>query len=589
MVVDQPTRLSQPPSPPPAAAQSELAIRVRDASKMYRIYDRPRDRLKQMLWRGRRVYGREFWALRGVSFEVQRGEAVGIIGRNGSGKSTLLQIIAGTLAPTEGEVEVSGRVAALLELGSGFNPEFTGRENVFLNGAILGIGRDDINDRFDEIAAFADIGEFIDQPVKIYSSGMMLRLAFAVQAHLQPDVLIVDEALSVGDLYFQHKCMRRIKQLVDQGTTLLFVSHDTATVKRFCRRGLWLEAGQAHYYGEAGVAAEKYLAFTRMRDLEGWAPSPVEQEGSFTATEAPTPLLPLDQLLPHVASELDLSDNRLFLRGRWEWATSAETPLLARRTTDPTALAGFRCGGNRVDLAFFAGPQACPVRVTIDGQERILDLYHPIEQQVEKISLEVKPGQHIVLIGPAEHVPGHGAEVCWLGGRACTTPHLTFRRDASINLNNSAVERYGSGKARLTAVDLLDYNSGQPVSPAAFGQRVRLRVHAERLEPAGPRLEFSFVVRDQNRIDLFGTSTIDEQIRLDSTAEQFVVEFAFDIRLGPGSYSILVAFVECSEDLSYKVPMDQIDIAAVFTVTFDPLRPVWYIFNQPVTVEVSVI
>lgn len=153
------------------------AITVRDVSKMYRIYDRPQDRLKQMLWRGQRLYGREFWALRNVSFDVQRGETVGIIGRNGSGKSTLLQIIAGTLAPTEGEVVVNGRVAALLELGSGFNPEFTGRENVFLNGAILGISRAEMEARFATIAAFADIGDFIEQPVKIYSSGMLLRLS----------------------------------------------------------------------------------------------------------------------------------------------------------------------------------------------------------------------------------------------------------------------------------------------------------------------------------------------------------------------------------------------------------------------------
>lgn len=221
----------------------EVAISVRDVGKMYRIYDRPQDRLKQMLLRGRRVYGHEFWALRNVSFDVRRGETVGIIGRNGSGKSTLLQIIAGTLAPSEGRVVVNGRVAALLELGSGFNPEFTGRENVFLNGAILGISRAEMEQRFDAIAEFADIGEFIDQPVKFYSSGMVLRLAFAVQAQVDPDILIVDEALAVGDFLFQHKCMSKMRELKERGTTILFVSHDTAAVKAHCNWAVMLRNG----------------------------------------------------------------------------------------------------------------------------------------------------------------------------------------------------------------------------------------------------------------------------------------------------------------------------------------------------------
>src|SRR5262245_51914273 len=202
MAVDYLPALEQPALPALAAPTPEVAISVRGIGKMYRMYDRPRDRLKQMLLRGRRMYGREFWALRDVSFEVRKGETVGIIGRNGSGKSTLLQIIAGTLAPSAGEVQVTGRVAALMGVGRGVNPEFTGRENVFLNGSILGFSREEMAQRFDEIAAFADIGEFIDQPVKMYSSGMFVRLAFAVQAHVPTEVLIIDEALSVGDIFF---------------------------------------------------------------------------------------------------------------------------------------------------------------------------------------------------------------------------------------------------------------------------------------------------------------------------------------------------------------------------------------------------
>ncbi|MDR4463988.1 MAG: ABC transporter ATP-binding protein [Nitrospira sp.] len=202
---------------------------------------------------------REHWALRDVSFEVQPGEAVGILGRNGAGKSTLLQIIAGTVEPTSGTVQTTGRITALLELGSGFNPEFTGRENVLLNAQILGLSREDAQARFDDIASFADIGDFIDQPVKTYSSGMMMRLAFAVQTALEPKVLIVDEALSVGDLFFQAKCMARISKLVESGVALLFVSHDISTVRQLCRRAVLLDGGVVRSMGTAATVSDQYV------------------------------------------------------------------------------------------------------------------------------------------------------------------------------------------------------------------------------------------------------------------------------------------------------------------------------------------
>lgn len=577
---------------PPAA--DDVVISARGIGKMYRIYDRPQDRLKQMFWRGRRMYGREFWALRGVSLEVERGEALGIIGRNGSGKSTLLQIIAGTLAPSEGEARVSGRVGALLELGSGFNPEFTGRENVLLNGAILGLTREEMEARFDAIAAFADIGEFIDQPIKIYSSGMLVRLAFAVQAHIQPDILIVDEALAVGDVYFQHKCMRRIKELVDQGTTLLFVSHVTETVKRFCRRGLWLDGGQARYFGEAGVAVEKYLAFMRMREVQDWSSS-ADADLSLLAAGIVEPdvgdleprvSMPMERLLPRVGHEIDLADDRLFLRGQWNLRTLAESSVALRSTVDHHALAGFVCEGSRIELAFLRGPDASAARITVDKSDHIIELFHPGNPYVEWVSLNVPAGQHTVLIRAADTGLGKRFALAWIGGRSHTSPPLAFRRDSQLGVLGSDVERYGSGKARLTAVELLDYATEQPVAELSFGQRVRLRLHAERLQPAGPQLVFSYIVRDRNRIDLFGATSVEEQIYLDPLANRYVVEFAFDVRLGPGSYSILAAFVECSEDLKSRLPMDCIDLAKVFTVTFDPDRPVWYVFHEPVAVRV---
>lgn len=245
-------------------------IRLESIGKCYRIFQHPQDRFKQaLLDRFHRVSGRkafsalyrEHWALRDISFELQPGEAVGILGRNGAGKSTLLQIIAGTLDPTEGRVETTGRITALLELGSGFNPDFTGRENVFLNAQILGLSREDALARFDDIAAFADIGDFIDQPVKTYSSGMVMRLAFAVQTAVEPKVLIVDEALSVGDMFFQAKCMARIRKLVDSGVTLLFVSHDIGVVRQLCSRALLLDGGQVNAYGQTISVADRYAKF----------------------------------------------------------------------------------------------------------------------------------------------------------------------------------------------------------------------------------------------------------------------------------------------------------------------------------------
>jgi lipopolysaccharide transport system ATP-binding protein len=235
-----------------AGRASECVIRVTGLSKYFSIYDTPRDRLKQMvmprlhrlLGRTPRSYHRAFWALNDVSFEIRRGETVGIIGRNGAGKSTLLQIISGTVEPSGGDVMTQGRIAALLELGAGFNPEFSGRENVFMNGAILGLSQEEMEQRFAEIAAFADIGEFIDQPVKTYSSGMYVRLAFAVQACVDPEILIVDEALAVGDIGFQYKCFKRMEALREKGVTILMVTHATASILEYADRCIVLDGGR---------------------------------------------------------------------------------------------------------------------------------------------------------------------------------------------------------------------------------------------------------------------------------------------------------------------------------------------------------
>jgi lipopolysaccharide transport system ATP-binding protein len=238
---------------------SEIAIKVRNLSKAFPIYEKAHHRLLQMLTPGaKRAWFREFQALTDVTFDVYRGETVGIVGRNGSGKSTILQIICGTLSPSKGEAVAHGRIAALLELGAGFSPDFTGRENVFLYGTVLGLTRSQVEQRFDEIAAFADIGDFIDQPVKCYSSGMYVRLAFAVAINVMPDILIVDEALAVGDEAFQRKCFARIERIRDSGATVIFVSHSASTVLDICDRAILLDRGELLGVGHPKKVIEQY-------------------------------------------------------------------------------------------------------------------------------------------------------------------------------------------------------------------------------------------------------------------------------------------------------------------------------------------
>lgn len=244
----------------------EVSISVNNISKCYQIYDKPSDRLMQMLARGKKQYFREFWALRDISFKVGRGETIGVIGRNGSGKSTLLQMICGTVSPTSGVIQTRGRVAALLELGAGFNTEFSGRENVFLNAAILGVSREEIAEKMEKILRFSELGDFLDQPVKTYSSGMYSRLAFSIAIHVDPDILIVDEALAVGDARFVAKCMRRIKDIQSQGATILFVSHDVGSVRTLCERAIWLDKGCMQDQGDVFPVTGRYMEFMFKED-----------------------------------------------------------------------------------------------------------------------------------------------------------------------------------------------------------------------------------------------------------------------------------------------------------------------------------
>lgn len=237
------------------------AIKVDNLNKIYKLYDSRKDRLKESMNPFKKKYHRDFYALKDVSFEIQKGETVGIIGKNGSGKSTLLKIITGLIAPTSGHIEVDGKVSALIELGAGFNPEYTGIENIYLNGTIMGFSKQEIDEKLDDIIAFADIGDYIHQPVKMYSSGMHIRLAFAVSINVEPEILIIDEALAVGDIRFQQKCYRKINDFRDNKKTILFCTHDTGAVLNFCTSCLWISNGNIMDYGETEIITNAYQAY----------------------------------------------------------------------------------------------------------------------------------------------------------------------------------------------------------------------------------------------------------------------------------------------------------------------------------------
>lgn len=282
----------------------ETMIKIEHLQKMYHLYEKPIDRLKEVLHPLRKSYHREFYALRDISLTVERGESVGIVGVNGSGKSTLLKIITGVLNATEGTVKTYGKVAALLELGAGFNPEYTGRENIYLNGTMMGYSEEEMAHRAAPIIEFADIGDFIDQPVKTYSSGMFARLAFAVAINVSPDILIVDEALSVGDTRFQVKCINKMKELKQQGTTILFVSHATEQIKRFCTRAVWIREGRIHEDGEASHVVDLYDNFMRYDTGNETSDAGVPAENVRTNTLAAIDSVTVTQGVIHTFDEL---------------------------------------------------------------------------------------------------------------------------------------------------------------------------------------------------------------------------------------------------------------------------------------------
>lgn len=340
---------------------SELAIEARGLGKRYALFDRPGDRLKQLLWGRWRGYGREFWALQDVSFEIPRGAVVGLIGRNGAGKSTLLQMVCGTLAPTAGTLAVRGRVAALLELGAGFNPDFSGIENVYMNAAILGLSRAQVDERLDAILAFADIGRFAQQPVKTYSSGMFVRLAFAVATSVEPDILVIDEALSVGDGAFARKSFDRIMELREGGATILFCSHAMYHVQALCSKALWLEGGRVRMWDEAARVTTAYETALVMETTQAQASASDEAPATMAGPEGSARITRIEALADGVVGrELAIHSGATDLEIRISFASDPHLPC-------PTAAIGVQHASGVVVTSAGSVLSGKPFERTADG------------------------------------------------------------------------------------------------------------------------------------------------------------------------------------------------------------------------------
>lgn len=422
-------------------SSDEIVIDVQGLSKRYEIYASPRDRLKQLIFPSLRgltnrvssrlglaqprkipTYYREFWALRDISFQVHRGETLGIIGRNGSGKSTLLQILAGTLAPTNGDAKVRGRIAALLELGSGFNPDFTGRENVFLNGRILGLSQNDIEARYEQIVEFADIGEFIDEPVKTYSSGMFVRLAFAVQAHIDASIVIIDEALAVGDVFFRQKCYARLEQLRISGSAILLVSHSMPDIEQYCGRAILLDCGIQRFTGPATEATKHYYQLHQ-------ASAPKMQRAiESPRTNPAAPVSKFSALRPPHEAFLDLSTKPQVSNGQAQCVCVA----LCNEAGQPCNT--FRQGERAVFYYEFAVHEniGAPICGIVISNERGIIVFGKNNWQYDEVSVtESRAGAQILCTQEVVLDLGPGEYVFELGLVATLLPFWEKRHDIS--------------------------------------------------------------------------------------------------------------------------------------------------------------
>lgn len=550
-------------------------IEVHHITKKYKLYRQNKDRLLEAFFPLKKRHT-DFFALNDINFSLSAGDSLGIIGENGSGKSTLLKIISGVLSPSSGEIKTVGSMGCLLELGGGFNPELTGRENIQMQMLINGEKSTVLEN---SIISFADIGNFIDVPVKKYSSGMFMRLAFASATAINPSILIVDEALAVGDVFFVKKCMQRIYQLLENNTTLIFVSHDMESTRRLCSRALWLNEGKQMALGPTKEVAEKYIFY--LRDKDKLVLEEIKQRNLKPDDNAK-----VSDFLVNANGQIDLANQNLFINGNWNWEQQGN--LRFRVSNSEEAAAAFRFFGTRLNLSFLQGGGFNLPTVLVDGKNMTLkkdfdDCYPNMATappEVRSTSMTLEEKEHEVFIKAEK------GKVSWLGGECNhSTPILKFETDpvqiqhwaAHSNIN-------GDKKARITKLELFDMQTRQPVTSVRPDQLVCLRVYAERLEPLEERVAISFKVENSLSINLFNTSTMEEQCILDPSAKYWVADFAFCLPLKSGIYTIAVAVV--SKPAGVYVVHEQIDPALQINVHAELWRSIWGEFYNPVQISV---
>lgn len=570
----------------------QTVIDLAEVTKTYRLYTRPSHRLLEVLWPFGTPRHVDFNALNGISFTLKQGESLGIIGRNGSGKSTLLKIIAGILAPTSGAVAVHGRIGCLLELGGGFNGELTGLENARMQ---LLFNRMPLRNAtlLDELVDFAELGDFIEKPVKTYSSGMFMRLAFACATAVSPSILIVDEALAVGDARFVHKCMSRMSRLLEEGATLLFVSHDLEAVRQLCGKALLLDHGRQIGFGPTREIAETYMGLLRMEAGQAEGAVVGSEPVSFSEEEDC-----LTRALHRFDGHIDLAEQRLYVNGLWTWHVNAALGISARITRSEGAKAAFRAAGNRLVLSFLRGGGFVLPDVRVDGKTLCLKTendepyFDPAKAtpQIRTFTQTLPAGVHTVIIT----VPR--GPVAWLGGSVANESQVLQvveepreqapSRDSDWRASlPSAAVIYGDGKAIITHVELLDAFTLEPVHEILTGTSVRLRVRARRLAVLEDNVSIGFKVQNKLSVGIFGTSTREEHYALDASASGWLIEFLFSVPLKDGDYTIAAAIASV---LGMKqIIHDYVDVALSIRVRAMPQRTIWGEFQNSTRITVS--
>ena len=556
-------------------------IDLQGINKSFRLYSRNRDRLFEILFPFKGNRHQDFFALKDINFSLQKGESLGIVGENGSGKSTLLKIVSGVLTPTSGTISVTGSLGCLLELGGGFNPELSGIENAKLQ-LLMSSTLGDTNALLDAIIEFAEVGDFIHHPVKKYSSGMFMRLAFACATAINPAILIVDEELAVGDVFFVKKCMNRMHQLLQNDTTLLFVSHDLEAVRRLCSKALWLNKGEQMAFGPTKDVAERYTEYTRKRESLRHE----EQGGGYAhGVHASAKSVPM---LHRVQGAIDMAEQRLFVGGAWDWQD--EGPIRFRMASTPEAAAAFELAGERLTLTFMRGDGFTMPEVLLDGKEVILTIdnnesYPILSQapaQTHNFTLLLAPGEHTVCIRPTKE-----GRVGWLGGCVDQSPaNLTFSDNPELAaLWKEKSHCWGDGRAHICNVELLDATTLSPVTHVTPEQYVRLRIHAKRVGVINGQVTLAFKVENRLSVCMFGTSTLEEFYVFDAGAAAWVAEFLFCLPLKSGDYLISVAVV--SKDCGTYAVHNNIDPATNIFVRAEHQRSIWGEFYNPTQVSVS--